>query len=224
VSRAGLFDGPGPRWFNIPAHRPFVADLAQGLYDALSPLGPDALSQAVVLTPTRRGARALADGFIAAAGGRAVLPPQIRPLGDLDEGEPPFEPGDLAVDLPAAIEPLRRRFELVALVKANQDRLGRDLDASAALELADALGGFLDSLQIEEIDATGRLEGLVDAELAAHWKISRDFLEHALEAWPLRLAELGVADVSQRRVALLRRLAEASRHSTLDQAPPEQES
>ena len=78
------FEGGPPRWFTIPAHRPFARDLADGLTAALSPLGPEALSQAVVLTPTRRGARALADAFLAAGGGRAVLPPQLRPLGDLD--------------------------------------------------------------------------------------------------------------------------------------------
>ena len=211
-----LLAGEGPRWFNIPAHRPFVHDLAQGLFDALSPLGPQALSQAVVLTPTRRGARALADAFIAAAGGRAVLPPQIRPLGDLDEGEPPFEPGDLAVDLPAAIDPLRRRFELTALVKGHERELGRDLDASAALELADALGSFLDSLQIEEVSARDGLADLVSADLAEHWRVSREFLETALTAWPARLRELGVADISERRVALLRALAE-----TWDRKPPE---
>ena len=111
-----FFEQPGSRWFNIPAHRPFAEDLAQGLFDALAPLGPEALADAVVLTPTRRGARALADAFIRASGGRAVLPPQMRPLGDLEAGEPPFEPGDLALDLPAAIEPLRRRFELTRLV------------------------------------------------------------------------------------------------------------
>ncbi|MFB2351661.1 hypothetical protein, partial [Priestia megaterium] len=65
-----------------------------------------------------------------------------RPVGDLDEGEPPFEPGDLALDLPAAIAPLRRRFELTRLVKANEGLLGRTLGAGAALELADALGGL----------------------------------------------------------------------------------
>ncbi|MBR7621748.1 double-strand break repair protein AddB [Phenylobacterium sp. 20VBR1] len=210
-----LLASAGPRWFNIPAHRPFVHDLAQGLFDALSPLGPEALSQAVVLTPTRRGARALADAFIAAAGGRAVLPPQIRPLGDLDEGEPPFEPGDLAIDLPAAIDPLRRRFELIALVKGHEKQLGRDLDASAALELADALGSFLDSLQIEEVSAKGGLADLVSADLAEHWRVSREFLETALTAWPARLRELGVVDVSQRRVALLRALSE-----TWDRRPP----
>ncbi|HEX2800876.1 MAG TPA: double-strand break repair protein AddB, partial [Phenylobacterium sp.] len=166
------------------------------------------MSQAIVLTPTRRGARAMADAFVAAASGRAILPPQMRPLGDLDEGEPPFEPGDLALDLPAAIEPLTRRFELTRLVKAHEAQLGRDLDAAASLELADALGGFLDSLQIEEVSPDDGLADLVSADLAEHWQISRDFLEMALRAWPQRLAELGVVDISARRVALLRRLAE----------------
>src|SRR6185295_8830054 len=139
------FEGVASRWFTIPAYRPFAEDLAAGLHAALAPLGPEALSQALVLTPTRRGARALADAFVGAAEGRAILPPQLRPLGDLDEGEPPFEPGDIALDLPAAIEPLRRRFELTRLAADHWDLLpGRDLTASGALEMADALGAFLD--------------------------------------------------------------------------------
>jgi ATP-dependent helicase/nuclease subunit B len=204
-----FFEQPGSRWFNIPAHRPFAEDLAQGLYDALAPLGPEALADAVVLTPTRRGARALADAFIKASGGRAVLPPQMRPLGDLEAGEPPFEPGDLVLDLPAAIDPLRRRFELVRLVtELSDDVPGGVHSAGAALDLADALGGFLDGLQIEEIDVRGALAGLAPGELAKHWDLSRRFLDRALEAWPRRLDELGVVDVSERRVRLLNRLAE----------------
>ena len=31
-----FFERPGPRWFNIPAHRPFAEDLARGLYEALA--------------------------------------------------------------------------------------------------------------------------------------------------------------------------------------------
>ena len=88
----------------------------------------------------------------------------MRPLGDLEAGEPPFEPGDLALDLPAAIEPLRRRFELTRLVSELADHIpGGLVSASAALDLADALGGFLDGLQIEEITVGDRLVGLVDA-------------------------------------------------------------
>lgn len=205
-----FFERPGPRWYTIPAHRPFAEDLARGLHKALAPLGPEALSQAIVLTPTRRGARALADAFVTAAEGRAVLPPQMRPLGDLEEGEPPFEPGDLALDLEVAIEPLRRRFELTRLVTDHWDLLeGRELTSASALEMADALGSFLDSLQIEELEPFEKLAGLVEADLADHWRVSRRFLEMALIEWPRRLKALGAVDVSERRVKLLRRLAQA---------------
>nr|WP_278253994.1 double-strand break repair protein AddB [Caulobacter sp. CCUG 60055] len=203
-----MFGRPPPRWFTIPAHRPFVEDLALGLHQALTPLGPDALSDAVVLTPTRRGARTLAEAFVKAAGGQAMLLPQIRAVGDLDEGEPPFEPGDLALDLPPAVSVHRRRFELARLVAVNAPLFDRRLDAAAALELADALAGFLDSVEIEEIADPGRVEGLVEGELARHWLRSAEVLKLALEAWPRRLEEMGLVDVSRRRVALLRALAE----------------
>ena len=85
-----------------------------------------------------------------------MLLPQIRALGDLDEGEPPFEPGELALDLPPAISPWRRRFELARLVAENDHLLERSLDAVSALELADALAAFLDSLAIEEAGGAGR--------------------------------------------------------------------
>ncbi|HTK36018.1 MAG TPA: double-strand break repair protein AddB [Caulobacteraceae bacterium] len=210
-----LFGGGGSRWFTIPAHRPFVGDLAAGLLAALGS-EPEALAEAIVLTPTRRGARALADAFVQAGGGRAVLLPQIRALGDLDEGEPPFEPGDLALDLPPAIQPLRRRFELARLVAEHADLFERPLDAAAVLELADALAGFLDSLQIEEIgDVAERVEGLVEGDLALHWMKSAAFLRIATVRWPQRLDELGLVDVTERRATLLRKLAEA-----WDRRPP----
>jgi ATP-dependent helicase/nuclease subunit B len=126
------FDQPAPRWFTIQPHRPFLADLAEGLLEALAPREPQALSDAVVLVPSRRAARGLAEAFIAVGGGRALLLPQIRALGDLDEGEPPFEPGEIALDLPPAITPWRRRFELARLVAENAPLVGRSLDAAAA--------------------------------------------------------------------------------------------
>jgi ATP-dependent helicase/nuclease subunit B len=202
----GPFDRPGPRWFTIAAHRPFTLDLARGLTLALASLGPEALSKAIVLTPTRRGARALAEAFLTVSGGQAVLLPQVRALGDLDEGEPPFEPGDLGLDLPPAVSGYRRRFELARLVAQNADMFERTIDAAASLELADALASFLDSLQIEEVSGADRIDGLVDGELARHWQISARFLKLALDAWPRRLRELGLMDVAERRVALLRLL------------------
>ena len=208
---------PGPRWFNIEAGRPFLEDLARGLAAALTSLGPQALSSATVLVPTRRAGRDLADAFLAVSGVGAVLLPQVRALGDLDEGEPPFEPGDLALDLPPAISSARRRYELAGLVAAHQDALGRSLDAAGALDLADALAGFLDSVQIEEARPLALIDGLAPEEFARHWQVSAEFLKLALAAWPERLDELGLMDVGERRVQLLRRLAELWRAS-----PPQQ--
>ena len=208
MSPAGPFGGASPRWFSIPAHRPFLDDLARGLIEALP---AEALAEAVVLLPSRRGAGGLAEAFVRVAGGRALVLPQIRALGDLEEGEPPFEPGDLALGLPAAIGPYRRRFELARIVAQAAPRLGRALDASGSLELADALAGFLDSVEIEEVaeaDRLDRLQTLAPGELAQHWQISADILRLALDAWPRRLAELGLIDLAARRVKLLRALAD----------------
>ncbi|MEI9891926.1 MAG: hypothetical protein WDN45_16940 [Caulobacteraceae bacterium] len=76
--------------------------------------------------------------------------PRLRALGDLDEGEPPFEPGVLALDLPPAVSAYRRRFELARLVSRTPTCSSGRSTAAGALELADALAAFLDSLQIEE--------------------------------------------------------------------------
>lgn len=202
------FAEAGPRWFTIPANRPFLDDLARGLADPLLALGPDVLADAVVLAPNRRAARNLAQSFVAATGGSAVLLPQIRAIGDLEEGEPPFEPGDLALDLAPAIPAHLRRFELARIVAAHEGARGRTLEAAAAVELGEALGGFFDSLEIEEIEDRGRLANLVDGEFAEHWQVSAGFLSLAVEAWPKRLQDLGYLDRKAREVRLLRRLAE----------------
>ena len=203
-----FLSGPAPRWFSVAAHRPFVGDLAGGIWRALGSQSPEALADVTFLLPNRRAVRALADALVAASGKTAILLPNMRALGDLDEGEPPFEPGDLSLDLPPAISPQRRRFELAGIVAANQDLIDRELIAVSALDLADALAAFLDACQIEEVEAAGEidLDALVEGDLALHWRRSVDFLKLATRAWPARLAELGLMDLTARRVALLRRL------------------
>ena len=213
-----FLDHPGPRWFTIPAHRPFLEDLATGVIRALPPSDPAALADAVILLPTRRAARVLAEAFLSVGDERAVLLPQIRALGDLEEGEAPFEPGDLALDLPPAISPWRRRFELARLVVENEHLLERRLDAAAALELADALAVFLDACQIEETGDPRAVEALVEGELARHWQASARFLNLALEVWPRSPGGRSAWSTSPRGACmLLRRLAQAWRERPTDQ-------
>jgi len=214
MNGADIFTRPGPRWFTIPSGRCFLDDLARGICEALG----DRLPTAQILTPTRRGARSMARSFSQQARNGALLLPQIRAVGDLDEGEPPFDLEALALDLPPALSPLRRRFELARLITAGYDGFeGREVSTKLALELADSLAGFFDSLALEEIDATDRLESLVSGlgedqyvleSWAGHWQVSAKFLNVAVRAWPERLAELGLMDPSQRQVTLIRRLVD----------------
>lgn len=205
-ARFDPFVGPTPRWYAIEAQRPFLDDLAAGVLDWLGEHPPEALSDAVILLPNRRAARAFTTALTKQAGGRPILLPQVRPLGDLEEDEPPFAPGELGLDLPPAIAPLTRRFEMARMI-VEDFRPG--LSPLRALEMADALGGFLDSCQLEEVEDLQRVATLVEGDLAEHWRESAEFLALAVEAWPKRLAAMGLVDPAWRRARLLRLLATA---------------
>lgn len=209
------FSASSPRWYAIPAHRPFLEDLAAGVLAWLGDLPPETLSDATILLPNRRAARAFTGALSKLSQGRPILLPQVRPLGDLEEDEPPFTPGALGLDLPPAIPALTRRFEMARMIVEQFDS---GLTPMRALDLADALGGFLDSCQLEEIQNPERIATLVDGEMAEHWERSAEFLGLAVTAWPKRLAELGLVDPAWRRATLLRRLAELWDHTPPTQA------
>lgn len=63
----------------VEAHRPFLEDLAAGVLDWLGERPPETLSDAVILLPNRRAARAFTSALTKQAGGRPVLLPQVRP-------------------------------------------------------------------------------------------------------------------------------------------------
>ena len=96
--------------------------------------GPESLADITILTPTRRAGRALIEAFAAERGGRgAAILPMIRPIGDIDADEPPFEPGELADAAPPAIDPARRHFELTRLILAREEAAGRTMTLGAAM-------------------------------------------------------------------------------------------
>ncbi|MDD9991641.1 MAG: double-strand break repair protein AddB [Rhodospirillales bacterium] len=204
-----------PTVYAVPPYEPFVDALAGGILSGqavpLDPSDPLALSRLTILLPTRRACRALGLAFLRAAPEPALLPPRIRPLGDIDEDEPSL--GDEEDEtLPDAVSPLERRLLLARLIqRLGETPGGAALTGAGALDqsarLARALADLLDEIQIARLDPQG-LADLAPEEYAAHWRQVLSFLTIIMDTWPRHLAEKGLMDPAARRNALLKALAE----------------
>jgi ATP-dependent helicase/nuclease subunit B len=196
--------------FTIGIDRRFADELARGV---LAEHGGDplALTDVLILLPTRRSVRALREAFLRAAGGKPTILPRMAPLGDVDDGEWEVTAGeDTALELPPAIDATEREALLAQLVAAFRDDQSQPIAQSAAqaLKLARELGRLLDELAIEGVSFR-QLEGLVDGSFASHWRRTLEFLAIVGEAWPKVLAERGQIDAIERRTLAIR--AQAAR-------------
>ena len=203
------------RVFTIPAGVPFVDALARGL---LARWGDDplALARVTLLLPTRRACRSLREAFLEVGGGRALLLPSLKPLGDLDSDEG-LTGADDAV-LPPAMSGLRRQLLLARLIM--QKERG-DLETGTAGEtedqaarLAAELARLLDQVETEGLSFDG-LAALAPEAYADHWQEILRFLSIVTQHWPAIQAEAGALGPAERRRLLLERQAAAWR-----QAPP----
>ncbi|HEU0017022.1 MAG TPA: double-strand break repair protein AddB, partial [Methyloceanibacter sp.] len=217
-----------PRLYTIPPSAPFLSTLASAVLKGDLPVPggtkPDllALPGAIIYLPTRRAVRALRDAFLEAAGGRAVLLPSIRALGDPDEdeaiifgGQGNAEEGFAGASGARAIGPLERRLALMRLVLSWSDVLRKSAVASPeeygpppvstpaqASYLAADLGNLMDFIESEEVDLCA-LEDLAPEEHAVHWQQTVKFLKIVTENWPAHLAEHGLVSPTARRNALM---------------------
>ena len=202
---AALFDNPAPRIFTLAPEADHLAAIAAALAEAYD---GEALTRLLILTPTRRAAKALGDAFADLSGSGVALLPRIKPLGDIDVDDPPFEPGELAGLAPPAITSARRRFELARLILAKEKALDRPIGLAGALALAEPLAQLLDDLANEDVTDLSAL----DEELLEHLPEDRreafEFLSILNEAWPQRLKELGFMDSAARRAMVLHALAD----------------
>ncbi len=200
----GLFNLNDPCVYTMPSGEPFLHNLAKGLHFALG----DDLSKALVLLPTRRAVRALADEFVKLSSGRATLLPLMRPLADMDEDEPPFTTGTIDIDIPPAIDPVRHQFELAKLVAAKMQYEGSKPDAASAFAMAEPLARLLIDLATEEIDVTAFAK--LDEKfytLSAHFQDAAKFAKIVTTYWPQFLKDNGLTEPMARRVTLLKKAA-----------------
>ncbi len=205
----GLFEGPAPRVRAVPASAPFLDVFVDAMVDALwREDDPFALSDALVLLPNRRAAQGLIEAFARRLGGAALLP-TIRPLGDLDEDADVWGADPIALDVAPPLSAAARRLELASLVRAKFRAEGAEDDPARAIALADEACKLLEAAAAAEKVDWSRLPHLVDEiDLAAHWRVSAQFLEIITRYWPTRLAAAGRSDPSQRRTDLLLKLAD----------------
>ncbi len=189
----------------IAPHGAFLDAVAA---DWLDQAGDDPLAVAdgLILLPTRRAARALAEAFLARTQGRPLLLPRIAALGALDEA-PLALAG--ALDLRPAIPAPLRLAHLTRLVMALDGRFGAPVTADHAWPLAVELAALMDEAERAEIDLATVLPGLAAEDYAAHWGITLEFLRIVTRAWPAFLEAAGLMNPAARQVKLLDAQAQA---------------
>ncbi len=201
-----------PRIATIGAHQSFLDVLARRWLDQAAPGDPMAVARGLILLPTRRAARSLHEAFLRATNGKPLLLPRIEAIGAPDEM--PFALRGV-LDVPQSIGASHRLALLSRLILALNGAAGAPTSADRAWPLAASLAQLLDEAARAEIDLRHALDHMVDAEFAVHWQQITKFLSIVTEYWPRELAKMGLADIADRQVALLR--TEADRWDT---APP----
>lgn len=197
---SSIFAAASPRVFTIPPAVSFLDALAATLLRELDrPETPFALSDAIILLPTKRAARALGQAFLDARGGVATLLPRIRTIGDIDPEDAGLAELGERIDATPAIDPLARQLTLARLIRARDRQADWSDDPVAALLAANALAELLDSAALTAPTNTpfdwSRLETLVeDKELAQHWEQSTTFLKIITQNWPIFLSAMDLVD------------------------------
>ena len=150
------------------------------------------LSSQCVFLPTRRSVGALEESLLKFSEEKALLLPQIVPLGDAGEleEETDFEPYPTTNSMRNVLTNAERRFKLTRLVLHWSERSKSRIAGSPmqAARLAAELGSLLDSAETEGVDLS-RLNNLVPDPYAENWQETLEFLKIIIEKWPKILEE-----------------------------------
>ncbi len=170
-------------------------------------------ARGLILLPTRRAARALAEAFLRAGDGRPMLLPRIIALGALDE-MPLTLAG--ALDLPPAIEAAPRLAALSRLILALPADQGGAVGLDGAWRLAQDLAALMDEAERAEVPLREALRDATGGQYAEHWQITLQFLRIVTDLWPAVLEEQGLMNPARQQAALLGAQARAWQEAAPD--------
>ena len=185
---------------SIAAGRPFLDVLAQWWIAETPGKDPLAVADGLILLPTRRAARSLGEAFLRVTAGTPLLLPRILAIGALDEA-PLTLAG--ALDLPPAVDPIKRLAILTRLILALGGRDGAPIFADGAWRLAGELADLLDEAHRTGVSLPDMLPDAAEAGFAEHWQQTIKFLALVTEHWPAWLADNGLMDTAERALRLL---------------------
>lgn len=204
--------------YSIPAREPFFKVLIDYCWQMA---GNDfgALSDQLILLPSRRACRELREEFLRFFDGQPILPPRMNALGDLDEDDIALlsygqDTAEQFMEIPPAISPIKRQMILAdkILNHAKQDEKGGIATRyDQAMVIAGQLGRFIDEM-ITEGAVFDDLKNIVPENYASHWDVILSFLSILFDEWPSILTELGYVDPATRRNMVIRAQAQLWAH------------
>lgn len=212
--------------FTIPPGVPFLSTLVDKLMTHGLTRDPFQLSQAIIYVPTQRAARALGELLISQSCTKALILPQIIPLGEVNEtnldhlNAPALWVEHQDQQLYPPLTALERRLIFTRLIMTWVTIVDRTLlnrphhvpllvpgSPADALGLASDLENLMDALSYETIPWEN-LSKAIDTDYSRFFEITLDFLKIASKNWPLILEERKASDPAQRRTLLIEQHAE----------------
>lgn len=162
-----------PRVFGVDPGADFPKALLAGLLARMAGQPPEAMAKVQIIVNTQRMARRMRTLFDQ---GPPTLLPKIDLLTRLGQ--------DIAVkDIPRAVNPLQRRFELIQLIARLLEQQPNLAPRASLYDLADSLAGLMDEMSGEGV-SPDVISALDVSDQSGHWEraqaffgIARHFLE-----------------------------------------------
>ncbi len=199
------------RVYTIASDAPFLDILAKAVlrgFPYAEGHQHPSLAAWTILVPTRRAARALQEKLLIESGKTALVLPQIRPIGDLDEDV--LEARHPYVGLPDAISDIGREFALIDLIDTwaaenQQLRLAQELAQAPqqTQSLAASLAELTDVMETEEV-SFDRLPEAYLIDLAVHREAILSLFDLVSKKLPAQLMSENLMGAREQRSRLIR--------------------